>query len=71
MTAEYTCRHCGGYSAKGSGCCKSCINTTRNKDPTPEEIVERCAIVRLDWTEEVRLKRLMRWDLDGELDLGY
>lgn len=34
--------------------------STPPRDPTPEQIRRRCAVIRKEWTEEERLKRAGR-----------
>ncbi|MCC7421318.1 MAG: hypothetical protein IT428_13625 [Planctomycetaceae bacterium] len=36
--------------------------TTPPRDPTPDEIRRRCAVIRKEWTEEERLRRAGKKD---------
>lgn len=56
------CRYCGGEIPAGNDkyCSRTCFVAHEDEEtycPTPEEIRERAAAIRLTWTERVRKSR--------------
>ena len=60
MIMLFKCPACG-FSYKGYGkVCPSCAKTASTTgDPTPEEIRQVAALIRKEWSEEERAKRVV------------